>query len=381
MLFDAENIVEQQPDSALRLLNTVLFPEDLNKSLFNKYNLLLLQAKDKSNKDITSDTVIFAVKEYYVQKKDYPNAALAAFYCGRVWHEQKNMENAANAYLGAIELAEKTNNYNLKGLIQGNLGILYREHLLCEKAIISSKKAVEMYDKSGNYRNKISAIRLIGDCFLLIEKTDSAFHYYNASLKLADSCNIPEQQANVKKSMGVAYVEQGLYAQAKKLFNEALAFPEDSVEQARILLNIAQIYALENRTDSVKFYLDKVLTLQIQDPRLMLSSSLLRSEIAEEEKNYPEALKFYKEYYNYTIEVFDSEENNKLLELQEKYDFEKLIYSKKESELKHQKALSLLFSALLITGMVFFVYYRKSAQDKRLILNDHLKSRWIFKSN
>jgi hypothetical protein len=89
ILDKAENIIEQQPDSALRLLNTVLFPEELSKSRFNEYNLLLIQAKDKSDRDITSDTVIFTIKDYYVQKKDYPNAALAAFYCGRVRHEQK----------------------------------------------------------------------------------------------------------------------------------------------------------------------------------------------------------------------------------------------------------------------------------------------------
>jgi hypothetical protein len=48
ILSEAENIIEQQPDSALQLLNTVLFPEDLNKSRFNQYNLLLLRAKDKN---------------------------------------------------------------------------------------------------------------------------------------------------------------------------------------------------------------------------------------------------------------------------------------------------------------------------------------------
>ena len=101
ILVQAENIVEQQPDSALQLLNSVLFPEDLDKSRFNKYNLLLLQAKDKDYKDITSDTIIFAVKNYYLQKKDNLNAAMAAYYCGRVWHERNNMNEAVKAYMEA----------------------------------------------------------------------------------------------------------------------------------------------------------------------------------------------------------------------------------------------------------------------------------------
>jgi tetratricopeptide (TPR) repeat protein len=211
----AESIIEQHPDSALRLLNTVLFPEDLNKTLFNKYNLLLLQARDKNDKDITGDTIIFSVKDYYVRKKDFANAALAAFYCGRVWHEQNDADRAIEAYQEAGEWAGKTENYNLKGLILGNLGILHSEYSLYEKAIELNKNAVEMYDKAKNYRNKISAWGLIGDCFALNEKIDSAFYYYNESLKLADSCNIPELQSNVRQSMAVAYREQGFYEEAK----------------------------------------------------------------------------------------------------------------------------------------------------------------------
>jgi len=286
ILQSAENVVEQYPDSALRLLNTVLFPEDLNKNLFNKYNLLVLEAKDKNDKDITSDTVILAVRDYYVRKKDYPNAALAAFYCGRVWHEQNNVEKASEAYMEAEQLADKTDNYNLKGLIQANLGILHREHFSYEKAIELLKNAVEMYDKAKNYRNEISALRTIGDCFLLSEKTDSAFYYYNESLNQAVLYNIPELQSDIKQSIGITYREQGFYGQAKKLFNEAITLPCDSVEQARILLNIAQVYAFEDNTDSVNFYLNKALVLQINDPWLMRFSYLLKSKMAEKKNRY-----------------------------------------------------------------------------------------------
>jgi tetratricopeptide (TPR) repeat protein len=122
ILDEAENIVEQYPDSAFRLLNTVYFPEDLSKKQYNRYVLLMMQAKDKSYRDITADTVIFAAKAYYEKKNDAPNAAMAAYYCGRILHEQKKAEEAAEAYLEALQWADKTDDYNLKGLIHGNLG-------------------------------------------------------------------------------------------------------------------------------------------------------------------------------------------------------------------------------------------------------------------
>ena len=379
ILAQAENIVEQQPDSALHLLNAVLFPEDLNKKLFNKYHLLLLQAKDKSNRNITSDTVIFAVKDYYLQKKDYQNAALAAFYCGRVRHEQNNVNKAVEAYSEAERLANQTENNNLKGLIQANWGILHFDHYSYEKAIEFLKNAVGLYGKAKNYRNEAGALRITGDCFLLSDKIDSAFYYYNKSLKLADSCNLPEMQSDIKQSMGISYREQGLYEQAKKLFMEALALPSDSVEHARILLNIADVYVLEDKTDSVNYYLDKALDFQISDPHLACSSWLLKSTVAEKNNCYPEALKYYKEFHKSTEDVFDSEKNNKLLEIQGKYDYEKLRVSKKASELKDQKALTALLLALFVSAAIIFIYNRKSARNKRLLLETEQKIESIQK--
>ena len=367
IIAQAENIIEQRPDSALKLLNSVLSPEDLNKARFNKYILLMFQAKDKSLKDITSDTIIFSVKDYYIKKKDIPNAALAAYYCGRLWHEQKNMDKAIEVYREAENLADKTDNYNLKGLIQSNLGVLHREHSSYEKAIELNKNAIEMYDKAKNYKNKINAMRSIGDCFLLVKNIDSSFYYYDESLKLADFYNMPEQKSYIKHNTGVAYLRLKLYKNAKTLFEEALAYPCDSVERTRILLNIAQVYVLENNTDSVKFYLDNALALQANDPRLMRTACLLKSTIEENNKRYEAALHYYKDYYRATINVFDSEENNKLREIQAKYDYEKLKNSQNQLIVKQQKIAIILSLSLLATCIAIFLYYRKSVRNKKLL--------------
>jgi hypothetical protein len=73
-------IIDQQPNSALPLLYTVLFPENLKENRYNKFMLLLIQAKDKSYKDITSDIIIFKVKDYYVQ--NYKNEIVSLLTIG-----------------------------------------------------------------------------------------------------------------------------------------------------------------------------------------------------------------------------------------------------------------------------------------------------------
>jgi tetratricopeptide (TPR) repeat protein len=367
ILNEAEYIIEQQPDSAFRLLNTIFFPEELSKTQYNRYVLLMMQAKDKSYRDITSDTLIFTVRNYYEVKNDFLNTAIAAYYCGRVLQEQDNETKAIEAYLQALEFADKTNDYNLKGLIHGNLAILDREHYSYPKAIEESKQAAEMFKKAHNYKNEISSIKKIGDCFLLEEQSDSAFYYYNESMKLADHYQISDLQSGVRNSMGVAYRQKENYGQAKMFFVEALSFPVDSVEQARILLNIAKVYSLENNIDSVELYLNQAKSFQIQDASLIRSLNFLLSEINEKNGRYQEALKYYKEYYNYTLRVFDSEKNNKLLEIQEKYDFEKLKNEKTQLTILYRKTEQFFILVLFLVCTFIIIVYRRFRRDKRIL--------------
>jgi tetratricopeptide (TPR) repeat protein len=363
-----ESIVEQQPDSALTMLNSILFPEDLSKNMFNKYNLLLVRAKDKCYKDIIGDTIIFAVKDYFVRQKDDRNAAYAAFYCARVLHEQKNEVKAFTAYETAIDMANKIQDYNLMGLANGNLGILYREHSLNEMAITAAKKAVEIFRKTENHQNEISVLSQIADCFLLENKTDSAFCYNDESIKLADYYKLKDLQSSVRQNEGVAYRKKGDNNQAKRLFREALTFGPDSASQARILMNIAKVYLSENRMDSVKYYLDRALAISFNEPVLLRTSYLLLSQTEEKDGDYKQALNHYKEYYNYTLKVFDVEKNNKLMEVQQKYDFEKLKTEKKSIIIRQKNGLLTLSFVLLVACVIIFIIYRKSEQNKKDLL-------------
>ena len=59
ILQKAETLLEQHPDSALVLLEEILYPQSLKKSLYYQYYLLHLQAKYKNYKHITTDTLVF----------------------------------------------------------------------------------------------------------------------------------------------------------------------------------------------------------------------------------------------------------------------------------------------------------------------------------
>jgi tetratricopeptide (TPR) repeat protein len=359
---------EEQPDSAYLLLNTILYPEKLNKSQFNRYALLRIQARDKSDRDITSDTIIFSVRDYYVRKKDFLNATLAAFYCGRVLYEQNDIKRAMEAYLEAEKWSEFIENDNLKGLIQGNLGILHTKQLLCEKAIPRGQKAAAFYHKAQNYKNEINALLAIGNCFFFQKESDSAFYYYNEGLKLADYYKIPTAQANVRQSIGVVYGKIGKYADAKKLFREALSFCENKTENARIRMNLAKVYFRENQLDSAKFYIEQSLSIGANEPALTRSTYFLLSEMEEKKGRYKEALQHYKAYNDLVVKVVGENENKALLELQEKYNFATLQSKNDQLVIEKQKIILISTAVLALIIIAAFFFYRKSIQNKKAVL-------------
>ena len=64
ILQKAEKLVETKPDSTLFILEKIPKPEHLKKSLYYRSFLLQIQAKDKSYRDITSDTLIFKIQKF-----------------------------------------------------------------------------------------------------------------------------------------------------------------------------------------------------------------------------------------------------------------------------------------------------------------------------
>jgi tetratricopeptide (TPR) repeat protein len=224
-----------------------------------------------------------------------------------------------------------------------------------------------MYEKAQNYRNEIDAFLVVGNCFLLDNKIDSAFYYFNESLILADYQKIPREQSNSRHSIGVAYREAKVYREAKKMFFEALSFPVDSIEQTRLYLNLAKTYNLENQIDSAKFYLNHSLNFKTQELNLLLSTYSLLSKIEEKLGHYNESLQYFKKYNTYVAKVADESKDKVLLELQKKYDFETIKNERNSLLIEKQQLTIISIIVLFISSFIGFLFYRKSVRKDKFI--------------
>ncbi|GHT13771.1 hypothetical protein FACS189432_02860 [Bacteroidia bacterium] len=373
-----ESIVEQQPDSALALLNTILFPEDLKESRYNQFLLLQIQAKDKSYQDITSDTIIFKVKEYYIQKNDYPNASLAAYYCGRVLYEQKEYEKAIQTFLETANHAKKINNETLEGLCLYSIGEIHYNQYLFDNAIEKFKSALSCYSKFPEKYKRISqTFNIIANSFFINKQRDSAFVYYDKALQVAKKHNDIEEQITILQNTGAAYKEINNLQLAKENLLTAKAMITDK-ENAFVFFNLAQVYNDLNIKDSAEYYINTALPLFSEDKNKSSLAGVygLLSRMEEKNKNLEKALDYQRKYTKQISAIFGERKDENIAEIQKKFDFEP-IQNEKNKLLVQRQWIFLIISVLFFAIVsISFYLYRKYYQDKteRLKLQIHLSA-------
>lgn len=381
LLQNVDTLIEEHPDSALVLLNEIPEAHRLKKSVYYEYFLLLIQAKDKSYKDITSDTLIFNIQKYYANKNDIEKAALATFYCGRILQEQRNYEKALQTYIGAEKYLKQSKNENLKGLFQSAIGQVYDKQLLHEKAAVHYKLAKSYFHEAGNHKNEISDGNMIGNCLMKQEKTDSAFTYYNEALALAQKYGYGSLRASILMGMGVANKEMENWQQAERYFKMAIDFSLDSLNKAKLAANLARVFELQGKPDSAVYLLQEALNYMPQEQNNSLAANIYKTWSAIEEKaeDFQRALKVYKLYNKHLAEIIEENKNSAILEIEAKYNFQLIENKNKRLLIERQRNILLSLVLLLIFVAFILLMVTRSIRRERILKETEQKVRQLTK--
>ncbi len=371
-IHNAENIIEQSPEAAMQILDSIIDPTSLSKDELYRYNLLKIQSKDKLYKDITQDTVIFEICDYYINQKEYLTAAKSCYYAGRVLHEKKENDRAIHFYKEAERYADYLgSDLNLKGVIQTNIGYLLYHQFEFKEALTCFKKASEYFEQDKQLIVKDLSVKLeIGNCFSMLHENDSANYYYNLSLNLADDSQEPSIKIGALINLGSVYVNQGSYRESLKLYRQALALtPDNTTTEATLYLNIATSYNNINKKDSANYYFNKALNIStaINEPYLLATLYNISYKQNEESRNYEKAFADLKEYNSIIENIYLKNEKKEVLDIQKKYQFEQVKNLNSELQIKNQKIIVSSLVAILIMIILCFIYYYRMQKNKRKV--------------
>lgn len=372
ILQKAGTIVEEHPDSALSLLEMIQNPYLLTKAKHAEYILCLVQAKDKCDKDLLSDTLIFQARDYFKGKNSLNELALAEFYCGRVLQVQGKRNEAMKAYLDAGVLARKLNNKALSGLSEFFCGLLdYEQHLFDEAILHLKKAATEFSQAEGKSKNQIVCYNYIGNGFLLKQLPDSAFFYYDKGLLIAKQHNDSANEVRIVQNIGVAYLKLGYTKKAKASLKIALSLSSGESQKAKAYLNLADVYYREGSKDSALFYLNHSLRQADNNASLLANVYRLFSKIEETAGNYQQAMSYNELYTKYLAKVLEEKEDIGILEIQKKYNFELLENANNRLMIERQRIFICFF--LVVVAACWLVYYNRAKnREAMLIAEQHI---------
>ena len=153
-LYRAEALMNEDPDSAWAVLNTVSTDEMGQNRPRALYALLYTQAQDKTYRDETNDSLISVAVDYYRHTDDVRHKFLSFYYKGRVHTNAQNYQNATLCYMEAEQLVDAVGDDYLAGLLYAELGRIYRLYYDYPKSLEAHQKAAEYYERAGKIRHR-----------------------------------------------------------------------------------------------------------------------------------------------------------------------------------------------------------------------------------
>ena len=362
-LHRAEALMNEHPDSAWAVLNT-LSPDEMGQNRTRAlYALLYTQAQDKTYRDETNDSLISIAVDYYRHTDDARRKFLSYYYKGRVHFNAKDYQNATLCYMEAEQLADEVGDDYLVGLLYSELGRIYRLYYDYPKSLEAYQKAADCYGRAGKIRHRNYMWLNQSDVCRNMEQYDESERLLQMTLESAKK----EHDSSLTKlclaSLMMQYVEQRQIPMAKELYQELELLVDDNYGSASYMGALVRMYMSEQNFFLVKQCLDKGWKRAVtctDSINLYLTSSDVLFASGDERTAYQELLKGVLMQNKETRQALQQP----VLTAQRDYLSEKLEFE--AYKLRMEKRLRLLYILLfsLVIVMVVYVLSRKLKKEK-----------------
>lgn len=246
----AEELMQEQPDSALTLLQSI-DPNSLRgEKRKARFALLYSQALDKNYIDTANDSLIHPAVKYFEHHGTNEDKYLAFYYLGRVQCNAQDYINAVISFTQAKDYAEKQGDHYFLGLIYSQLGDIYGIYYNYPGSIEAYKEAYNHYSRTTNISHQQYARLDMAAAYMAAKQYDQSILILSEMLNDPEiKCNI-SLQADCLSLMAANYDNIGKPSKAKEIL---LSKQNDLNEPFSIndFLILAHVYSIENKLDSM----------------------------------------------------------------------------------------------------------------------------------
>ena len=323
-----------------------------------------------------SDSLINIAYSYFTKHDNAQRKALALYYKGILRHESHHAEDALSFYLEAATEIEKTNDYQLGFLINSEVGLMYLYRKLNDYAMEYFEKAHHNAELSNNQTYIAFSFIYIARAFSQKKQYNKAIEYYEKAIKIGQVNNYPTiLLASAMNETSFLFLKTG---ENKK----ALQYAKDCIKIKKTdqrIFSLGDTYRYLKMYDSAYFYLNQACL----SPNIHTARSAYQAlyYISQEEKDYKKAVEYSNKLWFYQDSIGKTDRNKALIEMQEKYDQQKIINENNLSQIKKDRIIRNVLIALIILSFIIaitnYLYQRKIVSQKQEILEKEEKIRYF----
>ena len=324
ILSEAEKVMTEYPDSALKLLQSIPNPEGLTGQAQADYALLYSQALDKNYIDTANDSLIQIAVDYYKDRSDVKAKFYAYYYLGRVYFNGNRLDQATLAFMNAEQEVEALGDDYAAGLLYTEMGDIYREYYDFPKALDCYQQSTRYYEKAGKYQHKLwgrlsqsavydamgekqkcydllcnimseakhigysQMIRFcLGDLIIMSLKMERKADALNFYKELKENYSMEGFTPSFYASLGVLQARENNYSDAQTYLEKAWGLSEIVNDSIFVHHKASEIYLAQQKYEKAYSELENCVLLQnkemlkaLRQPVLTVQKEFLETELA-----------------------------------------------------------------------------------------------------
>lgn len=381
----AYRLVEQAPDSALRLLQGVGV-RDLGDQE-PRYALVYTMAQDKCGLDVRNDSLVRTAYNYYDKRPDDTLYAKCQYYMGKYYALNDSSERAVHCLAKAIHASKRSRDPYTQCLALSLCSKVLNESDP-DKAIQYARQGLGVYYKlpHATFENKVYSLLILAEAYLMADSLKDAQDKCLKALALAEKRGNAKLISDACQDMASILIAQKDNASALKYSFKACQF--DSFKDNSKLIDLCWSYM---NVDSLKQSEEVLRKIRTKDSEELYTVYYLKHILSIRKHDERNACAYADSAYS-CIENMYGEELNK----QEQYytSFAKSQYEVGVAKAKNKILLFfiafIVLLAVIITGLVVYSYfqYKDKMQtkiqardkEKRLeekLLNEEMKHKEV----
>jgi DNA-binding CsgD family transcriptional regulator len=252
----AEVVMQEHPDSALTLLQTIN-PDELTTDRGRAMHALLLsQAYDKNYIDLTDDSLITIAVDYFAPTNEHHYAMLAHYYHAVVNFNANELAISSISCLEAEKHALDLNNHQYLGMIYSLMMYIHNYSYNFDEELVCAQKSLEHFKKHGDEKYIGNALISLAGAYNNIKDYPCSEEIYLEAKQFANSiadttliCRAIRGYAHVRK------VQLDFDAVKRQLMTVLMGY--NRAVNAVDYCHLSEAYIHENKMDSAILYLKK----------------------------------------------------------------------------------------------------------------------------